>query len=54
MNIRRMQWGVGGASYGNHTHTQTHIHIVPHEPQGAWSLGQGSAAILTHVSVAAH
>ena len=33
-----------------HTHTHTHTHTKS-VPQGGWSLGQGSNAILTHVSV---
>ena len=39
---------MGGESNGKHTHT----HSVPHDTQGGWSVGQGSNAILTHVSVA--
>ena len=50
MNIGRTQWGVGGADNGKHTHT--HIHSVPRDTQGGWSLGQGSDTILTHVCVA--
>ena len=34
-----------------HTHTHTHTHSVPRDTQGAWSHGQGSDAISTHVSV---
>ena len=51
MNIGSTQWGVGGAGKGKHTHT--HTHSVPRDTQGGWSLVQGSAAILTHASVAA-
>ena len=41
--------GVGGASNGKHTHA--HTYSFPRDTQGGWSLGQGSDAILTHVSV---
>ena len=34
------------------THTHKRIHSVPRDTQGGWNLGQGSDAILTHVSVA--
>ena len=34
------------------THSHTHIHSVPHDTQGGWSLRKGSDALLTHVSVA--
>ena len=44
----------GGGSKQWQTHTHTHIHIVPRETQGGWSIGQGSAEILTQVSVAPH
>ena len=50
MSIGSAQWRVGGACNGKHTHT--HIHSVPRDTQGGWSLGQGSDAILTHVSMA--
>ena len=50
MNIGRTQWGVGGA--GNVKHTHAHTYSFPRDTQGGWSLGQGSDAILTHVSVA--
>ena len=48
MNIRRTQWGVGGACNGK----QTHTHSVTCHTQEAWILGQGSDAVLTHVSMA--
>ena len=38
--------GVGGAGNVKHTHS------VPRDTQGGWSLGKGSDAILTHVSLA--
>ena len=34
------------------THMHTHTYSVLRDTQGGWSLGQGSDAILTHVSVA--
>ena len=40
-----MQWQT-------HTHTHTHTHSITRDPQDGWSLGQGSDAGLTHVSVA--
>ena len=40
----------GGGSSDWQTHTRTHPHF-PCNTQGGWSLGQGSDAILTHVSV---
>ena len=37
MNIRKMQWGVGGAGKANiHTYT----HSVHRDTQGGWSLGK--------------
>ena len=39
-----------GAVNGKHTHPR--IHSVPRNTQGGSSLGKGSDAILTHVSVA--
>ena len=50
MNIGRTQWGVGGAGNGKHTHA--HTNSFPRDTQSGWSLGQGSDAIMTHVSVA--
>ena len=49
-----MQRGVGGVCNVKHTHTHTHTHThrVTRDTQDGWSLGQGSNAILTHVSVA--
>ena len=44
---------VGGGG-GRQGQTLTHTHSVPPETQGGWSLGQGSDAILTDVSVAPH
>ena len=49
----RMQWGWGEHAMAN-THTHTHTQSVPRDTQGGWNLGQGSDAILTHVSVAPH
>ena len=40
---------VGGGGSGQ---WQTHTHTVPRDTQGTWSLGQGSDAVSTHVSVA--
>ena len=40
---------VGGGGSGQ---WQTHTNSVHRDTKGAWSLGQGSDAILTHVSVA--
>ena len=42
---------VGGGGSGQ-WQTHTHSTSVPRDTQGAWSLGQGSDAISTHVSVA--
>ena len=42
--------GVGGAGKGEHTHIYTHS--VSRDAQGVWRLGEGTDAILTHVSVA--
>ena len=39
----------GGGSRQWHTHI--HTHSVPRDKQDGWSLGQGSDAILTRVSV---
>ena len=50
MNIGRTLWGVGGA--GNVKHTHTHAHTLPRDTQDGLTLGQGSDAVLTHVSVA--
>ena len=52
MNSGRTQWVVGGACSVKHTHTHTHTHSVTRDTQDGWRLGQGSDAILTHVSVA--
>ena len=41
---------MGGACNAKQTHT--HTHSVPRDTQGGYSLGQGTDAILTHVSVA--
>ena len=41
----------GGGSMQCQTHTHKRIHSVPRDTQGGWNLGQGSDAILTHVSV---
>ena len=42
----------GGGSKQCQIHTYTHTHTYTKSvPQGGWSLGQGSNAILTHVSV---
>ena len=56
MNIGSTQWEFGKAGNGKHTQTHTHTHTnsVPRDTQGGWSLGQGSNATLTHVSVALH
>ena len=35
----------------SNTHTHKRIHSVPRDTLGGWNLGQGSDAILTHVSV---
>ena len=43
----------GGGSMQCQTHTCKRTHSVPRDTQGGWNLGQGSDAILTHVSVAA-
>ena len=37
-----------------HTHTHTHTQSVLRDTQDGWSLGQGSDAILTLVTVAPH
>ena len=50
MNTVRTQWGVGEAGNGKYTHT--HTQCVPRDTQDGWSIGQGSDAISTHVSVA--
>ena len=42
-----MNWVVGGAGNGKHTHT----HSVRRYTQGGWSLGQGSDSILAHEGV---
>ena len=42
----------GGGSMQCQTHTHKCIRSVPHDTQGGWNLGEGSDAILTHVSVA--
>ena len=42
----------GGVSIQCQTHTHTHTHSVTRDTQDEWRLGQGSDAILTHVSVA--
>ena len=42
----------GGGSLQCQTHTHKRTHTVPRDTQGGWNLGQGSDAILTHVSVA--
>ena len=42
----------GGGSRQWQRHTNTHTHSVPRDTEDGWSLGQGSEAILTHVSVA--
>ena len=45
--------GGGGSMHcQTHTHTQTHTHSVTCDTQEGWSLGQGSDAVLTHVSMA--
>ena len=44
-----MPWRGGGSGQWQ---THTHSTSVPRDIQGAWSLGQGSDAISTHVSVA--
>ena len=54
MNTWRMQWEVGGAGNVKYTHTHTHTQSVPRDTQDGWSLGQGSDAILTQLSVAPH
>ena len=41
-----------GGSMQCQTHTHKRIHSVPRDTQGGWNLGEGSDAILTHVSVA--
>ena len=41
-----------GGSIQCQTNTYTHTHSVPLDTQRGWSLGQGSDAIMTHVSVA--
>ena len=41
---------MGGAVNGKHTHPRKHS--VSRDTQDGWSPGQGSDAILTHVSVA--
>ena len=41
----------GSMQYQTQTHKRTHS--VPCDTQGGWNLGQGSDALLTHVSVAA-
>ena len=57
MKIGRTQFVVGEEGNGEqtqtytHTHTHTHTHSVPRDTQVAWSHGQGSDAISTHVSV---
>ena len=43
----------GGGSMQCQTHTHKCTHRVPRDTQGGCNLGQGSDAILTHVSVAA-
>ena len=43
----------GGGSMQCQTHTHKRTHSVLRDTQGGWNLGQGSDAILTHVSVAA-
>ena len=47
MNIGRMLWG-----WGEHAKANTHTHSDTRDTQHGWNLGQGSDAILTHVSVA--
>ena len=56
MNIGSTQWEFGKAGNGKHTQTHTHTYTnsVPRDTQGGWSLGQGSNATLTNVSVAPH
>ena len=44
--------GGGSRQLQTHTNTHTHKHSVPRETQDGCSLGQGSDAILTHVSMA--
>ena len=46
--MRRTHRGVGVAGNGNHTDP----HSVPRDTQDGLTLGQGSDAVLTHVSVA--
>ena len=43
---------IGGGGMCNGKHTHTHTHSVTRDTQDGWILGQGSDAILTHVSVA--
>ena len=53
MGYEQQEDGVGdGGSMQCQTHTHTHTHSVTRDTQGGWRLGQGSDAILTHVSVA--
>ena len=46
--MRRTHRGVGVAGNGKHTDP----HSVPHDTQDGLTLGQGSDAVLTHVSMA--
>ena len=53
MGYEHREDAVGGAgSMQCQTHTRKRTHSVPRDTQGGWNLGQGSDAILTHVSVA--
>ena len=54
MGYEHREDAVGGRrSMQCQTHTQKRTHSVLRDTQGGWNLGQGSDAILTHVSVAA-
>ena len=44
----------GGGSRQCQIHTHTYTQSVPRDTQDGWSLGQGSDAILTQLSVAPH
>ena len=46
--------GEGSRQWQIHTHTHTHTQSVLRDTQDGWSLGQGSDAILTLVTVASH
>ena len=53
MGYEHREDAVGGGG-SRQWQTHTHTYNVPRDTQDGWSLGQGSKAMLTHVSVAHH